>query len=38
MDPRRGVLPDYPVEPSQKDIVSGRDVVLEHALRLAGSQ
>jgi len=38
MDPRRGVLPDYQVELSQQDILSGRDAVLEHALHLAGSQ
>jgi C-terminal processing protease CtpA/Prc len=37
MDPRRGVIPDYPVELSQQDMVSGRDAVLEHALQLAGS-
>jgi C-terminal processing protease CtpA/Prc len=34
MDPRRGVIPDYPVEPSVQDIISDRDVVLEHALQL----
>ena len=37
MDPRRGVLPDYPVELSQQDMGSGRDAVLERALQLAAS-
>jgi len=37
MDPRRGVIPDYPVELSEQDIISGRDAVLEYSLRLAGS-
>lgn len=34
MDPRRGVIPDYPVESTQEDIISGRDTVLEYALSL----
>jgi len=35
MDPRRGVFPDYPVESTQKDLISGRDAVLDYALSLA---
>ncbi len=35
MDPRRGVIPDYPVESTQKDLINGRDAVLEYALSLA---
>jgi len=35
MDPRQGILPDYPVEPSQEDLIRGRDTVLEYALSLA---
>jgi hypothetical protein len=35
MDPRRGIVPDYPVEPTQQDLISGRDTVLEYALSLA---
>lgn len=35
MDPRRGVIPDFPVESTQKDLISGRDGVLEYALSLA---
>ena len=35
MDPRRGVLPDFPVEPTQEDLILGRDAVLEYALSLA---
>jgi hypothetical protein len=38
MDPRRGVIPDYPVEPSQQDMINGRDVVLEYALSLARTE
>ena len=34
MDPMRGVIPDYPVELTQKDMISGRDAVLEYVLRL----
>ena len=34
MDPRRGVIPDYPVPLTQQDMTSNRDVVLEHALQL----
>lgn len=34
MDPRQGVLPDYPVEITQRDLVSGKDVVLDYALQL----
>jgi len=37
MDPRRGVIPGYPVELSQLDIIKGKDAVLEKALQLAGS-
>jgi len=36
MDPLRGILPDYPVEPSRDDLIRGRDKVLEYALSLAG--
>jgi len=35
MDPLRGILPDYPVEISPRDLIKGRDVVLEKALSLA---
>jgi hypothetical protein len=35
MDPRRGILPDYPLEPTPKDLISNRDRVLEYALSLA---
>ena len=35
MDPRRGIIPDYPVEPTPEDLISGRDAVLEYALSLA---
>jgi len=34
MDPRRGVIPDYPVKLSEQDMISGRDAVLEYALSL----
>lgn len=34
MDPRRGVIPDYPVEPTRDDLIKGRDAVLEYALSL----
>jgi C-terminal processing protease CtpA/Prc len=34
MDTRRGIIPDYPVESTQKDLISGRDAVLEYALSL----
>jgi hypothetical protein len=34
MNPRRGVIPDYPVEPTPEDLQSGRDTVLEYALSL----
>jgi hypothetical protein len=37
MDPRRGVIPDFPVELSGQDIISGRDAVLEYALGLTRS-
>ena len=35
MDPRRGVIPDFPVESTQNDLITGRDRVLEYALSLA---
>jgi hypothetical protein len=35
MDPRRGILPDYPVDPTPEDLIHGRDPVLEYALSLA---
>lgn len=38
MDPRRGVIPDYPVELTPQDMLSGRDAILERALKLARSQ
>jgi hypothetical protein len=34
MDPRRGVLPDYPHAASADDLASGRDGVLEYAVQL----
>jgi len=34
MDPMRGVIPDYPIEPTQEDLIRGRDAVLEYALSL----
>ena len=34
MDPLRGIIPEYPVEPTQEDLISGRDAVLEYALSL----
>lgn len=34
MDPLRGIIPDYSVEPSQDDLVTGRDAVLDYALSL----
>lgn len=34
MDPMRGIIPDYPVELSQQDIISKWDAVLEYALGL----
>lgn len=34
MDPRRGILPDYPVEITPKDLIQERDVVLETTLSL----
>lgn len=38
MDPKRGVIPDYIVEPSQKDIVNGYDVVKNYALELTSQK
>jgi hypothetical protein len=35
MDPKRGIIPDYPVEPTQQDIIDRRDAVMEYALKLA---
>ena len=35
MDPRRGIIPHYPVESTQEDLIRGRDTVLEYALSLA---
>lgn len=35
MDPRRGVIPDYPVGISQEDLITHRDPVMEKALSLA---
>ena len=35
MDPLRGIIPDYPVESTQEDLIRGRDTVLEYALSLA---
>lgn len=34
MDAMSGVMPDYPVELSQKDIIEGRDAVMEFAIDL----
>jgi hypothetical protein len=38
MDPRRGIIPDYPVLCSQEDIVKGTDRIMETALDLAGAK
>ena len=38
MDPKRGVMPDYPVELTQNDIIEGRDAVMEFALSLINSK
>ena len=35
MNPHRGIQPDYPVEPTQEDLIRCRDAVLEYALSLA---
>jgi hypothetical protein len=35
MDPRHGVLPDYSIEPTQTELISGKDAVLDYALSLA---
>ena len=35
MDPRRGIIPEYPVAPSPEDLRRGRDAVFEFALSLA---
>jgi hypothetical protein len=37
MDPTRGVIPDFPVDQTPQNMVSGRDAVLEYALGLANS-
>lgn len=37
MDPRRGVMPDFPLLPKPEDLISGRDAVLEYALTLTRS-
>ena len=38
MDPMRGVMPDFPVEPTRQDIINGTDRVLEFALSLASDK
>lgn len=38
MDRMRGILPDYPVEPAQQDIIEGRDAVLDFVIKLIGTQ
>jgi len=38
MNPRRGVMPDYPVELTQNDIIEGRDAVMEFAFSLIKSK
>jgi len=38
MDPRRGVMPDFPVELTQIDIIEGRDAVMEFAFSLINSK
>jgi C-terminal processing protease CtpA/Prc len=38
MDPRRGILPDHPVEITPGDLIQGRDVVLDLALSLISKQ
>ena len=34
MDPRRGIVPDYPVHLTEEDLIQGRDPVYEFALSL----
>jgi len=34
MDKTRGIIPDYPVEPSMEDFIEGRDTILEFTLSL----
>jgi hypothetical protein len=36
MDPRRGIMPDFGVELTQQDIITGNDPVLEFALSRSG--
>ena len=36
MDPRRGIIPDYVMELTQQDIITGNDAILEFALSLSG--
>ena len=38
MDPLRGIIPDYPVQITQEDLISGRDGILEYALSLAAGR
>ncbi len=35
LEPGRGIMPDHPVEPSIADWLSGRDTVMEYAVKLA---
>jgi C-terminal processing protease CtpA/Prc len=38
MDPLRGIIPDHPVEITPRDLIQGKDPVLEHALSLIRGQ
>jgi len=38
MDLMRGVMPDYNIEPTQDDIITGKDTVLEFAISLTKSK
>ncbi|MBD3289008.1 hypothetical protein GF337_09410 [candidate division KSB1 bacterium] len=38
MDRTRGILPDYPVEPAQQDIIDGRDAVLDSVIKLIAKE
>ncbi len=35
LEPGRGIMPDYPVQPELEDFLSGQDSILDFALRLA---
>ena len=38
MDPQRGVMPDYNIEPTQEDIINGKDIVKTYTLELTGKK